>query len=181
MLSIVLDVDFYDVLKLNAVDGKSGDQESCSIIGIEVGNHHFVFVSRVLITWELVSGPLPFTANVLQNLDYLDLSFNSLNGSIPSWMLSPLLILLSLGRNCFSGPLPKFKTNSLEWPYLFQNQLYGLITQSFKDLVNLTNANLEQNKLSGEIVAEMLPSMTNLSTFVIFLIVVYHGVATRKI
>ncbi|XP_059310628.1 receptor-like protein 9DC3 [Lycium ferocissimum] len=108
-------------------------------------------------------GPLPLIASGFQDLKQLYLSQNSLNGSIPSWMLSlPSVIHLWLGRNRFSGPLPEFKTNSLERLDMSHNQLNGPIPQSLRDLVNLTDVILGQNNLSGEVGSEMFSSMTNL-------------------
>ncbi|KAL2317006.1 hypothetical protein Fmac_030882 [Flemingia macrophylla] len=68
--------------------------------------------------------------NQLQSLQYLDLSWNFLNGEIPAALASmKKLITLNLSHNYLSGVIPS----------------------SFKDMVSLTNVNISNNQLEGPI------------------------------
>ncbi|KAL2317009.1 hypothetical protein Fmac_030885 [Flemingia macrophylla] len=68
--------------------------------------------------------------NQLQSLQHLDLSWNFLNGEIPTALASmKRLITLNLSHNHLSGAIPS----------------------SFKDMVSLTNVNISNNQLEGPI------------------------------
>ncbi|KAF3635133.1 hypothetical protein FXO38_24776 [Capsicum annuum] len=64
------------------------------------------------LTRNSLFGPLPINISMLQKLTELDLSYNSLNGTMPSEVFSlPLLSSLSLRHNRFNGPFPQSLVN----------------------------------------------------------------------
>ncbi|PWA35550.1 Leucine-rich repeat-containing protein [Artemisia annua] len=111
--------------------------------------------------------PLKIPVN-LTHLTHLDLSFNSLNGTLPSWLFtSPSLESLHLSYNMFSGNVPfdSFASPSLKELYLSNNnQLGGQIdVQTFPQLTNLTDLYLSDNNFSGELELDtLLSTLTNL-------------------
>ncbi|GLT27002.1 hypothetical protein SLA2020_020320 [Shorea laevis] len=85
------------------------------------------------------------------SLLYLDLSFNSLKGSLPIPPLSILLYLVS--GNMFSGEIPPQFCNmtSLQLLDLSQNNLSGTMLQCFGNLSSMLVLNLEGNNFHGPI------------------------------
>ncbi|KAM3324821.1 hypothetical protein P3S67_005973 [Capsicum chacoense] len=79
-----------------------------------------------------LTGPIPSDVRGLQNLQYLFLSSNYLNGTIPSSIFSlPSLFQLDLSNNSFSGKIQEFKfNNTLGFVSVKQNQLQGPIPRS---------------------------------------------------
>ncbi|PWA98743.1 Leucine-rich repeat-containing protein [Artemisia annua] len=103
----------------------------------------------------------------LTHLTFLQLSYNSLNGTLPSRLFtSPSLQFLNLDYNMFSGTVPfeSFALPSLKRLYLRYNQLGGQIDeQTFPQLTNLTSLDLSQNNFSGELELDtLLSTLTNL-------------------
>ncbi|PWA23286.1 Leucine-rich repeat-containing protein [Artemisia annua] len=103
----------------------------------------------------------------LTHLTHLDLSYNNLNGTLPSWLFSsPSLQYLYLDNNMFSGNVPfdSFTSPSLKSLFLHHNQLGGQIdVQTFPQLTNLTSLGLGYNNFSGELELDsLLSTLTNL-------------------
>ncbi|KAK0591072.1 hypothetical protein LWI29_035281 [Acer saccharum] len=128
------------------------------------------------------SGPIPEDiGEQMPMLTDVDLSFNSLNGSIPLSMgkLGSLLTLV-LSNNLLTGKIPDFWNNipdvyvidmsnnslsglipsslgslsaSLKFLTLSYNHLSGEIPSALKDCTNIKTLNLGDNELSGEIPA----------------------------
>ncbi|PWA64408.1 Leucine-rich repeat-containing protein [Artemisia annua] len=106
----------------------------------------------------------------LTHLTSLILSFNNLNGTLPSWLFtSPSLEFLFLNDNMFSGNVPfdSFALPSLkELDLGGNNQLAGHTdVQTFLQLTNLTYLDLSSNNFSGELELDtLLSTLTNLET-----------------
>ncbi|XP_030509716.2 receptor like protein 22-like [Cannabis sativa] len=84
------------------------------------------------------------------HLTSLDLSFNQLNGTIPSWIYSlPSLQYLNLRWNKFSGSIQEFQHNCLVSLYLAYNNLQGFFPTSIFQQVNLSDLHLLSNNMSG--------------------------------
>ncbi|CAI9098795.1 OLC1v1035503C1 [Oldenlandia corymbosa var. corymbosa] len=107
------------------------------------------------LTNNKLSGNLPMSmCNRLKNLYWLNLSWNRLNGNIPSNLSQcSELQMLSLSVNQFGGYIPKEigSLNALQQLYLNSNNLEGVIPEEFGDLSNLAMLTLDNNSLSGSI------------------------------
>nr|TKS10329.1 hypothetical protein D5086_0000083870 [Populus alba] len=97
----------------------------------------------------------------LKNLEYLDLSYNTLNNSI----------FQTIG-NDFSGPLPpRFGTSSkLRYVYLSKNKLEGPIAMTFYNALEIMTLDLSHNDLTGRI-PEWIDRLSNLR----FLLLSYNN------
>ncbi|XP_038691933.1 MDIS1-interacting receptor like kinase 2-like [Tripterygium wilfordii] len=105
----------------------------------------------------------PFSS--FHSLAYLNLSYNKLNGSIPS-QISQLtkLISLDLSNNQLSGTIPADigLLTHLEVLQLGHNSLAGLITQEIGKLKSLNKLSLQGNNLKGPIPTS-LGNLTNMT------------------
>ncbi|KAK9274662.1 hypothetical protein L1049_021913 [Liquidambar formosana] len=97
-----------------------------------------------------LAGPIP--SHKLPNLNDLDLSFNSLNGTIPSWLFTlPSLVYLDLGYNQLSGTIPWsiFQPMNLTYLRLSSNNLSGVVEiDMFSKFINLRVLDLSFSSLS---------------------------------
>ncbi|KAL6213802.1 hypothetical protein ACLB2K_013242 [Fragaria x ananassa] len=106
-------------------------------------------------------GPVP--GGITKHLKNLDLSYNSLSGSIPSDLLSPLnsnLQTVDLSNNLLQGSIPTPLSPELVRLRLGNNSLVGMIPSV--TLQNLVYMEMENNKLNGSIPPE-LGSCSNLA------------------
>ncbi|XP_078432232.1 leucine-rich receptor-like protein kinase family protein [Wolffia australiana] len=108
-------------------------------------------------------GNTQYTFNNNGSILFLDLSFNSLSGSIPPELGDMFYVMvLNLRHNSFSGEIPAelgrlARVCILD---LAQNRLRGRIPGSFSGLAMLSDVDLSNNRLSGEI-----PEGGQLATF----------------
>ncbi|KAL7224658.1 hypothetical protein ACSBR1_026020 [Camellia fascicularis] len=87
-------------------------------------------------------------------LEILDLSWNQISGSIPRVIGSfQNLTSLNLSRNSLSGPIPNTMGNLITLDYLdlSHNNLSGQIPKSLEALSHIQYMNFSCNKLAGEI------------------------------
>ncbi|KAL3616249.1 hypothetical protein CASFOL_039639 [Castilleja foliolosa] len=100
-----------------------------------------------------LTGPIPNnTLGNLNSLRVLSLRSNSLNGSLPSDILSlPSLQYIFLQNNNFYGNIPISVSPQLSVLDLSFNSLTGSIPLTFQNLTRLTALSLESNLLSGPI------------------------------
>lgn len=100
-------------------------------------------------------------------LEFLDLSNNNLSGVLPDCFNWPMLIVLKLANNHFSGEIPS-SVGSLSWlesVSLRNNNLFGEIPQSLGNCDYLQFVDLSHNMFSGMIpywIGDMLPNITYL-------------------
>ncbi|XP_069152269.1 receptor-like protein Cf-9 [Solanum lycopersicum] len=110
-----------------------------------------------------LTGPIPSNVSGLQNLYSLSLSSNQLNGTIPSWIFSlPSLTELDLSDNHFSGNIQEFKSKILVFVSVKQNQLQGPIPKSLLNQSYVHTLFLSHNNLSGQI-ASTICNLTRLN------------------
>nr|AAV33689.1 Hcr9-OR2A [Solanum pimpinellifolium] len=110
-----------------------------------------------------LTGPIPSNVSGIQNLQRLYLSSNHLNGTIPSWIFSPpSLTELELSDNHFSGNIQEFKSKTLHTVSLKQNQLQGPIPKSLLNQSYVHTLFLSHNNLSGQI-ASTICNLTRLN------------------
>jgi hypothetical protein len=86
-----------------------------------------------------IAGPIISSITQLKNLEHLDLSFNSLTGSIPAWI----------------SQLEHMKSLSLE-----VNELSGSIPASIANMSSLRSLALQNNLLTGPVPALTFPQYT---------------------
>ena len=111
-------------------------------------------------------GTLPAWLGNLSNLTFLDVAINNFDGPLPA-ELGNLSKLTNLGmsRNNFDGQIPDLsRLTSLQYLYLWDNQLSGAIPTWLGGLTNLKELYLNRNLLSGAIPATLnsLTSLTHL-------------------
>ncbi|KAM3289540.1 hypothetical protein P3S67_017828 [Capsicum chacoense] len=108
-------------------------------------------------------GPIPESLSNLTCLEYLFLDVNTLNGTIPSGIFClPSVIDLALSNNHFSGQLEDFKSNSLRWIDLRNNQLQGHLPNSIQNLVNQTWLDLSFNNFCGHMDVSLFSDLKHL-------------------
>lgn len=115
-----------------------------------------------------LTGPIPFThLEGLTSLSFINLGYNSINGSIPPSLFTlPLLQKLQLSNNRFDGQVNEFPnaTNSkLDTLDLSSNQLKGSIPKSFFELEKLNVLSLSNNFFRGTVQLEMIKKLPNLT------------------
>ncbi|KAL7136193.1 hypothetical protein ABFS83_10G013000 [Erythranthe nasuta] len=100
----------------------------------------------------------------LKNLNFLDLSDNSIGGEIPSSLFAlPVLKVLYLSNNSFSGSLNiSSYSSSLEVLQLNMNNLEGSIPRFLFGLENLSSLSLASNRFSGFLELTDLHNLKNL-------------------
>ncbi|KAK1300220.1 Leucine-rich repeat receptor protein kinase EXS [Acorus calamus] len=100
-----------------------------------------------------LTGPFPTSALDIKSLTHLDISWNSLGGSILlSGGRAPLLVL-NVSNNFFSGELTQTLSNftSLAVLDIHNNSITGAIPQSMSSLASLTYFDASANHLRGAI------------------------------
>ncbi|KVI04541.1 hypothetical protein Ccrd_017141 [Cynara cardunculus var. scolymus] len=109
-------------------------------------------------------GPLPHNFST-PDLEFLDLSYNNLSGSIDQFLCSSIqeprqLKVLVLGNNNLSGVIPNCWMNwgSLEILDLQENKLSGQIPSSLGNISSLVSLAVRNNRLSGNIPVSLLNS-----------------------
>ncbi|XP_065623651.1 receptor-like protein 6 [Quercus suber] len=97
------------------------------------------------------------------NLEFLILSGNLLNETIPSWVyIIPSLRYLYLGHNQFTGHIGDFQHNSLVGLGLNNNNLSGPLPLSISKLVSLRFLVVSFNNLSGNVESKIFFKLKNL-------------------
>ncbi|XP_030954195.1 probable LRR receptor-like serine/threonine-protein kinase At1g53430 isoform X2 [Quercus lobata] len=134
---------------------------NCSLSGGTVCSITHIQLKRLNL-----SGVLPADFGNLTNLQELDLTFNYINGSIPSSFSRLPLVILSLLGNRLSGEIPNGigEIGSLEELVLEANQLDGHLPENLGNLSNLKRLVLSANNFTGTI-PETFGKLTSLTEF----------------
>ncbi|XP_044485343.1 probable LRR receptor-like serine/threonine-protein kinase At1g74360 [Mangifera indica] len=115
-------------------------------------------VSRLDLSFNNFSGPLPVEISQMHSLKFLIMSYNDFSGNIPPEYGNLLLIqALDLSFNQLTGSIPPSIGNlaSLLWLLLANNSLSGEIPREIGNCSSLLWLNLENNQLSGHIPTEL--------------------------
>ncbi|GJX49928.1 leucine-rich repeat-containing protein [Tanacetum coccineum] len=99
------------------------------------------------------------------HLNYLDISFNNISGTLPKSLSNHDLDLLDLSFNCFYGPIPAFPARclrQLETLSLCNNNFSGERPLSLKNCTKLSLLDLGANKLYGNILVWIGKSFSRL-------------------
>ncbi|KAF3437592.1 hypothetical protein FNV43_RR20348 [Rhamnella rubrinervis] len=115
-------------------------------------------ISRIDLSHNKFSGPLPVEISKMPSLDYLVLAYNQFNGTIPAeYGNLQRLQALDLSFNNLTGSIPSSLGNlkSLLWLMLANNNLTGPIPPELGNCSSLLWLNLANNKLTGKIPSEL--------------------------
>ncbi|KAB2055440.1 hypothetical protein ES319_A11G038100v1 [Gossypium barbadense] len=115
-------------------------------------------ISRLDLSKNQFSGPLPVEISQMPSLNFLMLSNNQFTGSIPpEYGNFSQLQTLDLSFNRLSGSIPPElgKLNSMLWLMLANNSLSGEIPPEIGNCTSLLWLNLANNQLSGRIPPEL--------------------------
>ncbi|CAA0824280.1 disease resistance family protein / LRR family protein [Striga hermonthica] len=105
------------------------------------------------MSWNTLEGRIPTMSNTTK-LQHIDLYRNNLNSSIPQWLYScKQLKYVSLEYNNLQDVISNSISNltSLGTLDLSENELYGKIPREIANLCNIQTLSLSDNKLRGEI------------------------------
>ncbi|KAF3437593.1 hypothetical protein FNV43_RR20349 [Rhamnella rubrinervis] len=115
-------------------------------------------ISRLDLSFNEFSGPLPVKVSQLLNLEFFILAYNHFSGTIPAEFGNlPSLQALDLSFNNLTGSIPSSLGNlsSILWLMLANNRLTGPIPPELGNCSSLLWLNLANNKLSGKIPSEL--------------------------
>lgn len=122
-------------------------------------------ITSLILTNTSLSGPIPVSIELLQNILFLDLSNNLLEGIIPSELYNlHSLQYLYLGNNSLEGELSEEigSLTELKTLYLNNNQFNSPLPSQLTKLRKLQRLNLSTNKFEG-----------NLQLFIYLLIILF--------
>ncbi|PWA78535.1 leucine-rich repeat protein [Artemisia annua] len=136
----------------NNIQGKLGDISSLTAVE----------AIRLDLSGNVFTGLLPSNFRK-PNLDFLDLSYNNLSGSLDQFLCSKiqepqLLTVLNLGNNNMSGVIPDCWINweSLVFLNLENNRFSGTIPSSLGNISSLLSLVIRGNRLSGSLPVSLL-------------------------
>ena len=96
-------------------------------------------------------------------LESFDLSYNSLNGTLPSWVyIMPSLRYLNLGYNQLTGYIGEFQHNALVSLSLSNNKLHGTLPMSISKLERLYVLDISFNNLSGNVESKIFSKLKSI-------------------
>ncbi|KAJ8750236.1 hypothetical protein K2173_014151 [Erythroxylum novogranatense] len=127
----------------------------CNFVGVSCWNDRENRIIKLELSEMELSGQVPDSLQYCQNLQTLDLSDNSLSGTIPAQICTwlPYLVTLDLSNNKLSGPIPPDLVNCsyLNNLILSNNGLSGSIPYEFSSLGRLKKFSVANNDLTGTI------------------------------
>jgi Leucine-rich repeat (LRR) protein len=107
------------------------------------------FLKNIDLSYNRLNGSIPFDFLSRSNLEFVDLSFNFLEGTIPE-NISQSLLRLRLGNNSLNGTIPSLgNLQNLTYLELDSNKLTGSIPAELGLCTNLALVNLADNQLVG--------------------------------
>jgi hypothetical protein len=129
-------------------------------------------LQKLVLSQNRLSGTLPDSISHLSNLNFFDASNNNLHGEIPNSIGNlHLLRQLHLNNNFLVGPIPSTIATShidngriedvLEEIHLNDNSLSGTVPVQLADLPKLKKLLIYENKLTGDIPADICSPTIN--------------------
>ncbi|GMH15717.1 hypothetical protein Nepgr_017558 [Nepenthes gracilis] len=127
----------------------------CKYVGVSCWNDLENRVNSLELPNSELGGQIPDAFQYCGSLQTLDLSGNSLSGTIPSQICTwlPFLVFLDLSNNQLSGQIPPDLGNCkyLNKLSLADNQLSGNIPYQLSNLIRLNSFSVANNHLTGRI------------------------------
>ncbi|KAG5254570.1 leucine-rich repeat transmembrane protein [Salix suchowensis] len=127
----------------------------CSFVGVSCWNDRENRIINLELRDMKLSGQVPESLQYCKSLQNLDLSSNSLSGTIPAQICTwlPYLVTLDLSNNDLSGPIPPDLANCIYLNNLIlsNNRLSGSIPLGFSALGRLKKFSVENNDLTGPV------------------------------
>ncbi|KAK0588900.1 hypothetical protein LWI29_006827 [Acer saccharum] len=125
------------------------------------------FLMDLDLSWNSLNGSIPMSVGNLKGLITLVISHNHLSGEIPHqfWSNMPFLSILDMSYNNLSGSIPKSigSLSSIKFLILSNNNLSGDLPPSLQNCTSMESLDLGDNKLSGNLPAWIGESMPSLS------------------
>jgi Leucine-rich repeat (LRR) protein len=154
----------------------ANDGESIDILSLSDDNLHgsipwelvlLTNLAYINIQMNALSGSIPTRINELTSLQFFSAAQSRLTGTLPE-LSSPLMRIISLSGNEFTGPIPDrwgATMPELAEIILVMNLLTGSLPASIGRLSNLGNLNVGDNQLTGTLPSDMgeLSSLLQLS------------------
>ncbi|CAK9175123.1 unnamed protein product [Ilex paraguariensis] len=117
------------------------------------------------ISWNSLNGSIPLSIGNLNGLTTLVISNNLLSGEIPHvWNNVPLLYIVDMSNNSLSGTIPSSiaSLRSVRFLILSSNNLSGELPSGLKNCTEMISLDVGDNQLSGRLPAWIGESMTSL-------------------
>ncbi|XP_048324685.1 receptor-like protein 6 [Ziziphus jujuba] len=132
--------------------------ESCELSGqLPSSLVNLTRLERLFLSRNSITGPIPASIGNLRQLQVLNLSDNVFSGQIPVLLGNLSLKILDLSYNNLDGVIPSFlfMLSSLKWLILPNNQLTGSLFMQNISSSQLEALDLQCNKLNGQIPLSM--------------------------
>jgi Leucine-rich repeat (LRR) protein len=115
-----------------------------------------ILLAKVAFHANRLSSSIPESWWKSTSLKYLDVSENSLTGTLPTWIDLPELNYLYLNNNSLTGSLPQTLPINLFGAWFQDNNFTGTIPATFGVGLNaLSSLRLQGNRISGTIPKEL--------------------------
>ncbi|KAE8676458.1 putative Histidine-containing phosphotransfer protein [Hibiscus syriacus] len=118
------------------------------------------------LSWNQLKGPVDGALSQLDQLNFVDLSFNRFTGSIPVRLFSFPITNLHLQRNSFDGPVQPSYQVTISTVDLSHNMLSGQISPMFSTVQNLY---LNHNRFTGQVPVSLVDRLLSASLQTLYL------------